>query len=367
MSLCDSAVDISSNRRAWNMAPNKLCPACGKKLSAAAFNSSARSADGLARNCRACTNARRRERDRSRVNRSRGRAPSRALATALRQGDIPAIRKQLRAGVRPDWSWICETMREGHLALAEALLRIGVKRNVFTMAATGDVKRLWRRLNRVSADARLAASMEPASSAVTPLHVACASDWKSHGPERMTAQIQVAMTLTEHGADLNALSRYRGDQVNSAFERYLRRSAEAGTISAFVAMLDRGATIEQLDVVILSSQEYFGTQGGSTNAGFLNALFQDTLGRPIDGPTETLFAGLLSSGASRSAIAQVVLASAEYRHDLVNSMYEQYLRRPADSAALASGVDQLDAGQTPTVFASEILGSAEYFDRLSVA
>ena len=32
----------------------KTCPACGKKLSAAAFNGSARTADGLARTWRAC-------------------------------------------------------------------------------------------------------------------------------------------------------------------------------------------------------------------------------------------------------------------------------------------------------------------------
>lgn len=101
-------------------------------------------------------------------------------------------------------------MREGHLALAEALLDLGVKSNVFTMAATGDLKRLSRRLGRARADARLTASLEPASSQVTPLHVGCASDWTSHGPARMTAQVQVAMTLLEHGADLNAVAQYRG-------------------------------------------------------------------------------------------------------------------------------------------------------------
>lgn len=192
------------------MVANKICPLCGKKLSAAAFNGSARSADGLARNCRACTNARRRERDRAGVKRPRGHALSTALAAALRQGDIQATRRLLRAGMTPHWGWICEAMREGHLPLAELLRESGVERNIFTMAAIADTKGLSRRLGRVVADARLAGSMEPASSGVTPLHVGCASDWKSHGPDRMAAQVQVAMTLAEHGADLNALARYRG-------------------------------------------------------------------------------------------------------------------------------------------------------------
>jgi ankyrin repeat protein len=189
---------------------NKTCPACGKKLSAMAFNDSAQTADGLARNCRACTNARRRQRDRSGVKHPRGQARSTVLATALRQGDIKSVRKLLRAGITPHWGWVCETMREGHLACAEMLLESGVERNTFTMAAMADVKGLTRRLNRVRADARLTDSMEPVSNQVTPLHVGCASDWKSHGHERMTDQVQVASTLADRGADLNALACYRG-------------------------------------------------------------------------------------------------------------------------------------------------------------
>jgi hypothetical protein len=120
------------------------------------------------------------------------------------------VRQLLRGGLKPHWSWVCETMRGGHLALAEMLLETGVKRNVFTMAAMGDAAGLARRLGRVPADARLAADMEPASRQVTPLHVACASDWSSHGPERMSAQLSLAKTLVEHGADLSAVARYRG-------------------------------------------------------------------------------------------------------------------------------------------------------------
>lgn len=120
------------------------------------------------------------------------------------------VRKLLAAGTTPRWDWICETMREGHLALAERLLESGVKRNVFTMAAMADAKGLERRLRRVGEEARLVASMEPASELVTPLHVACASDWKRHGHERMTVQAQVAMILAERGADLNARALYRG-------------------------------------------------------------------------------------------------------------------------------------------------------------
>src|SRR5438093_657690 len=169
------------------MITRKTCPACGKSLSAAAFNDSGRTPDGLARMCRACTNARRRQRDRSRHGRPEPASAAAKLAAALRQGDIKTVQALLRAGVQPHWSWVCETMRGGSLALAEFLLESGIERNAFTMAAMSDVARLKRKVGRVPTDARLTASMEPACQRVTPLHVGCASNWWSHGLERMSA------------------------------------------------------------------------------------------------------------------------------------------------------------------------------------
>ncbi|MBI3863062.1 MAG: ankyrin repeat domain-containing protein [Planctomycetia bacterium] len=192
------------------MPAKKTCAACGKRLSPAAFNGSSKTADGLARTCRACTNARRRRRERAGDKCPPSHARATVLATALRQGDDKTVRKLLRANMSPHWGWVCETMREGHLPLADFLVESGVERNVFTMAAMGDVNGLTRRLRRVPADARLTAGMEPASDRVTPLHVACSSDWRHLGPERMTAQGQVVEVLVEHGADLRATARYRG-------------------------------------------------------------------------------------------------------------------------------------------------------------
>jgi hypothetical protein len=132
------------------------------------------------------------------------------LGAALRKGDIKGVRTLLRAGLKPHWCSVCETMRGGHLALAEMLMESGLERNVFTMAAMGDAAGLARRLSRVPSDAWLAASMEPASQQVNPLHVACASDWWSHGQDRMAVQLSVARLLVERGGDLSAVARYQG-------------------------------------------------------------------------------------------------------------------------------------------------------------
>ena len=205
-----SAMGRCTRRTVTRDMTRKTCPACGKRLSAVAFNGSARTQDGLARTCRACTNARRRQRERSGNRPTRTPNRSTALAAAVRQGDIASVQRLVRGGMTAHWGWICETMREGHLDFAESLQESGVEQNVFTMAAMGNLRGLTRRLDQVPAEARLTSSMEPASDRVTALHVGCASDWKAHGPGRMSDQVHVAEILTDHGADLQAAARYRG-------------------------------------------------------------------------------------------------------------------------------------------------------------
>lgn len=161
----------------------------------------------MADTCRACVNARRRELDALRTERRR--KPNN-LAGALRAGDVRKLRSIIRAGKQPHWSWVCETMREGHLATAKLLLAAGAERNVFTIAALADVASLRRRLRKIPTDAQLQTMMEPNSLKVTALHVACSTDWTSHGTDRMATQVDVAKILREHTADLNAIARYRG-------------------------------------------------------------------------------------------------------------------------------------------------------------
>ena len=223
------------------MTGRKTCPACRQWLSAAAFNDSARSADGLARLCRACTNARRRERERAGPRRATS-----TLAAALRAGDLPAVRRWIRAGAEPHWGWVCEAMREGHRTLAEELLAAGVERTVFTMAAMADVAGLAQRLRRAPADARVTADVEPGSTSVTPLHAACASDWRTHGPDRVAAQVRVAELLADHGADPNARACYRN--LPDATPLFCA-CWTSGNLALVRRLLDRGATATDRDLL----------------------------------------------------------------------------------------------------------------------
>jgi ankyrin repeat protein len=191
----------------------KTCKTCGNALSTAAFNASARAPDGLAPVCRACTNTRRRERERSAPR------PARAanLAAALRRGDAELLAALRQQGLHPSRDWVFETMRSGHLALAAAVIAAGVEPDAFTMAAMADFSGLSACLDRSPDEARSTADLAD-SDRVTPLHVACASDFRSLGAEWTARQVRVAGLLRDHGADVHAEARYRGlDEATPLF------------------------------------------------------------------------------------------------------------------------------------------------------
>lgn len=70
--------------------------------------------------------------------------------------------------------------------------------------------------------------------------------------------------------------------VQDVYARFLFRPIDPVGLNTWVPFLAQGGTPLQLEARILGSQEYFVRRGGGTNFGFLQALFQDLLGRPPD-------------------------------------------------------------------------------------
>jgi hypothetical protein len=200
------------------------------------------------------------------------------VAAALREGDIKKVRGLLRAGIKPHWGWVCETMRGGHFALAEMLLESGVEQNVFTMAAMGNTEGLERRLSRVRADARLSGSMEPASDGVTPLHVGCASDWKSHGSEAMTTQLRIAEILRHYGGKVNVPAFYRG--IAHATPRFCA-CWTSRNLALVRWLLDKGAALNGGE--LMAALGHF-QRHGKEAYDIAECLL--ALGQPVEGPVQ---------------------------------------------------------------------------------
>lgn len=95
---------------------------------------------------------------------------------------------------------------------------------------------------------------------------------------------------------------------------------------------------------------------------FINAVYEDLLGRPVDPSGLAFFSGLLDSGGSDFEVASEVDMSNEYYTDLLGKYYQSYLNRPADPEAQDEFVPLLLEGDlTDQQLQEEILSSAEYF------
>jgi PKD repeat protein len=183
-----------------------------------------------------------------------------------------------------------------------------------------------------------------------------ASDLASYGGELenlTSTRSQVAMQIID-------TSEYETDVVNALYSNILHRPADSAGLSAWVNFLAQGGTAEQVQTQLLGSDEFFSSQGGGTDTGFLNALYQDVLNRPIDSGGTQVWDQALMNGMSRPAVATAVLASQESDTDEVQALYQKFLKRAADQTGLNTFVAALQQGTSNEVVSSEIVASAEY-------
>lgn len=134
----------------------------------------------------------------------------------------------------------------------------------------------------------------------------------------------------------------------------------------WVSFLAQGTSIDQLRLVLFSSQEYFDRAGGN-NTAFVNRLYTDVLGRsPNDTDTgKQGWINALNSGASRNAIVAGILFSFEGRARQLDRLYLAYLGRVATGdGGSTSFVNRLfNGGATENQILQEIVRSPEYINR----
>jgi PKD repeat protein len=157
---------------------------------------------------------------------------------------------------------------------------------------------------------------------------------------------------------------YRVRVVQGLYQHLLRREADANGLQTFTDLLAQKGTLEAVQAALIGSDEYFQSRAGGTVDGFLTALYQDGLNRPLDAVGRARFTQDLAAGASHAQVAAVVFASDEYRQDLVDGYYQRFLQRPADGASLAGFVGALAQGASDEDVVAALLSSPEYFNRV---
>jgi hypothetical protein len=166
-----------------------------------------------------------------------------------------------------------------------------------------------------------------------------------------------AVTVVDHSSE------YFTTLVNSFYTKYLGRPASPGELPNWIGQLQLGTlTDESLIAILVSSDENFARRG-SDNVAWLTGAFNDILGRAPDPSGFNLFLGQLQSGRSRFSVASQLLASDEYRRNLVQSYFTKFLGRSADEGAFSVFVGAMRLGLSDEAIISILVASNEYFQK----
>ena len=166
--------------------------------------------------------------------------------------------------------------------------------------------------------------------------------------------------------DLEYSLEYQINAVQGLYQRFLGRAAEPLGLTTWVGFLADGGTTAQLEAMILGSPEYFNVRGGGTAQGFINAVYDDVLGRSPDPGGAMFYSQLLANGSSPFAVAQALLTSSEDDLIRLRGYYQQFLRRDIDPTGQTDWGNSLARGVPDEMVIAAIVASTEYLERFHV-
>jgi hypothetical protein len=147
--------------------------------------------------------------------------------------------------------------------------------------------------------------------------------------------------------------------VESYIPALLGRPATSTDLAGLIGLFSSNSD-EFVQAQIAGSAEFF-LKSGSTDAGFVTALFKDFLNRTPTNSEVTFWVGELSS-KSRDDVASEFLGTLAYDQDLVSGYYLQFLRRSGVSMEISLFANDLKSGTlTDEQVIASLVGSDEYF------
>ncbi len=129
--------------------------------------------------------------------------------------------------------------------------------------------------------------------------------------------------------------------------------------------LQSGGTVEQVAVNLVTSPEFNQTQAGPTNDTWLDAFYNDALGRAVDASGRSTWDTAFADSATRAQVAASIFTSTEYHQDLVKQYYNQFLDRVVDGSGYPAWTGVLNSGIHDELVIASIVSSPEFFDKTS--
>jgi hypothetical protein len=190
--------------------------------------------------------------------------------------------------------------------------------------------------------------------------------WSGNLDQNTQTRMQVVLGI-------ESSQEYKARTVTQLFNQLLRRAPDPVGLQGLTIFLGQGHTSGELEALILGSPEYYTRIGGGTRQGFLNAVYQDVLGRPIDPAGQVIWQNQLSqrdvnsdnvdgedARKARTAVAGLIFASPESGTHLVQGLYNRYLGRAADTGGLNAFVSARQSGVPMDTLVALMLTSQEY-------
>jgi alpha-tubulin suppressor-like RCC1 family protein len=148
------------------------------------------------------------------------------------------------------------------------------------------------------------------------------------------------------------------------FATYLRIPDYSGLVF-WTGQFRAGQPLTSIGDAFASAPEFVAQYGTLDNAGYVNRLYQNILGRPADSAGLTFWVGQLNSGVTRGAMLTNFSESAEYRARINNSvyvtmMYVGMLRRGPDQGGFDFWRGQMDGGRSGRDLIDLFIPAPEY-------
>ena len=155
---------------------------------------------------------------------------------------------------------------------------------------------------------------------------------------------------------------YRTAFVKDTYRSVLGREAEAQGVKNWVAKMANGKTNQDdLPATFIATDEFYMMKGGSTDYGYVTALYQYILGRMPEQNGLVNWTGKVAS-QGRVKVVQGIWRSAESSRIRTNAAYVEYPGRSAGASEQVSWATKIGkAGYYKSL--AGILGSAEYYNR----
>lgn len=149
-----------------------------------------------------------------------------------------------------------------------------------------------------------------------------------------------------------------GDHLDAVYDAFGRPATPAERSADAAAIRSRSTTVEAILIRLVASEEFY-ERAGASPAGFVDALYEQVLGRPADTAGTQYWLDRIQAGASRTTVARGFVMSPDRVNPVVADAYDRILGRAADTAGRDYWAARIRAGESVLDIDRFLLASGE--------